>query len=278
MLIPTLGREQELLDTIQDLLKQTRVPDEIVVIDQNQPRIPSVDQALAKIPFARHVRSARTGYSWNLNVGLKAVTGEVVLFLDDDVKLDSRLVENHLKHYEGILASSVVGVAGRVLQPTGDSVPEKVREVGRYRRWSGTVIADFNGLRSMEVDVAPGGNMSLLRSVLLEAGGFDTEFDGTGYRCETDLCLRVTRFGKRMIFEPAAELVHLMAPRGGCRTTDKAIHTYSYVKNGLRLYRKHSPWISRPYFSLRMGAYVTLKAIYNHDFRIFMLGWKAIFQ
>jgi GT2 family glycosyltransferase len=277
VLIPTLGRSKEVIDTVRDLVSgQTRIPDEIVVVDQNIPSFPDLDEYLKNVPIVRHVRSATPGYAFNLNVGLKEVRGDIVLFLDDDVRLEPELVANHLRHYASV--PGLAGVAGRVDQPHGDLDPSSIREIGRYGRWTGSVRGNFNARRSAVVQIAPGGNMSFRREALLGVGGFDLGFDGNGYRCETDACLRVSAAGGKIVFDPEAGLKHLMAPAGGCRITDKSIHTYYYVKNGLRLYRKHSPGVGVPWFVARMVGYVALKSLYNGRKDILARGLKAVWD
>src|SRR5690606_36778947 len=111
-------------------------------------------------------------------------------------------------------------------------------------------------------------NVSFRRHVLLEVGGLDPQFDGNGYRWEADLGLRIKKAGYDLLFDPAPTVQHLMAPHGGCRTHDTALHTYYFVKNCIRLYRKHSPALGLPFFVFAMVLYVVLKSLYNRNPRI----------
>lgn len=278
VVIPSLGREAELIHTVGLLLGQSRVPDEIVVVDQNQPALGEVDRYFDAHPVVKHLRSPVPGYAHNLNVGLQAARGELLLFLDDDVRFGPDLVARHLEAHESLRPRMprLAGIAGRVFQPRGDRDPSMIRETGRFHRWSGAVVADFNGKNPGPAHIAPGGNMSILRSALIEVGGFDAGFDGNGYRAETDACLRLIRAGYELYFEPRAELEHLMAPRGGCRMPDKAEHTYYFIKNGLRLYRRHSPVMALPWLVLRSMAYVAAKAAFNRDTAILSRGLFAV--
>lgn len=275
VVIPSLGREKELIDTVRALLNQTRLPDEIVVVDQNEPAFEAVDRFFAQDARIRHLR-ATPGYAKNLNRGLKEAQGEIVIFLDDDVEPTSGLIEAHLLNYQK--DPELGGVAGRVLQAQGDRDPDLLRKVGQYSIWSGEVLANFNAKFRSPVQLAQGANMSFRRSILLEAGGFDEGFDGNGYRCESDACLRVARAGHSIIFDPQAELKHLMAPAGGCRVPDKSVHTYYFVKNGIRLYRRHSPWVGQPFFATKMTAYVLAKSLYNQNGRILKRGLQAVWE
>lgn len=276
VIIPTLGREQVVIDTIQGLLSQSRPPDEILIVDQNDPAMPELERFLPTVPIVRHIRSEVKGVVFNMNIGLAQARGDVVLFVDDDIVPDSRLVEAHLEVYADDPNREIAGVAGRVEQPAGDLLPEEIPETGQYHRWSGAVVAHFNSRRREDVMIAPGGNMSFRRDRLIAAGGFDLGFDGNSYFFEPDVCLRVIAPGHRLVFEPKADVKHLAAPSGGARIHDKAVHNYYFVKNGVRLYRRHSPTVGLPFFVLRMLAYSGAKAAYNGNPRIFARAIAAV--
>ena len=274
-LIPTVGREREVIDTVRALLGQTRIPDEILVVDQNRPGIPELDAFLDQLPLVRHIRSPGDTVVFNLNLGLKEARGEILLVLDDDVEIPSNFVERHLANYSG---QAVGGVAGRVEQPSGDLPQVQIHRVGHYSQISGEVTANFNSNERRKIMFAPGGNMSFLKRALIAAGGFDLGFEGNAYFFEPDLGMRVGQAGYEIVFDPAASLKHLMAPAGGCRITDKAEHTFYFVRNGFRRYRRFSPALGLPLFILKSMAYVTAKSIYNKNIRIFTRGLAAICQ
>lgn len=282
IVIPTLGREQELIATVKGLLSQTHLPLEIVIIDQNTPPLKEVDLYLASVPLVRHIHSPVKGVTLNYNRCVREARGDILLFVDDDVIPTPQLVEMHLENYSRTEppengSKPLGGVAGRILQE-GSLDPAQIREVGTYHRWKGSQTANFNGLERVEIDFAQGANMSFLRTALLEVGGFDQEFDGNGYFFETDGCLRVLAAGYRMVFDPRAELVHLMAGAGGARIKDKSRHTYYFVKNGIRLYKKHSPALGLPFYLIWLTDYVMLKAIYNRDPAILRRGYLAVWD
>ena len=306
--IPTLGRTQEVVHTLGLLISEVEAvrsrpadarpydPDqiEILVSDQNQPPIRGLTQAIQifsqTYPRIRltHQSVEPRGVVFNMNAILERAQGEILLFLDDDVDFEPRLIERHLKNYEesSPLGTSLGGVAGRVEQPSGDPDPLQVKFSGRVHPWSGTVVAHFNSLNRQEsVDFGPGGNMSYRKEALVLAGGFDEGFDGNGYFFEPDLGLRVVRAGFRIAFDPRASLKHLQAPRGGCRITDKAEHTFYFIKNGTRLLRKQigagripraaRRWVLTGWI-IRSALYSLAKALYNGNFRIAQSGLRGL--
>jgi GT2 family glycosyltransferase len=140
------------------------------------------------------------------------------------------------------------------------------------------VVANFNSRLPREVSLAQGAHMSFKKSALERIGGVDEKFDGNGYFWESDLSLRIVKAGYRILFEPRAELRHLMAPAGGCRVTDKSLHTYYFIKNGVRLCRRHSPWLARFVYLPRMIGYVVAKAVYNRDLAILRRGLLGVWD
>ena len=274
--IPTLGRFEVVRDTVEALLRGTVIPHEILISDQNVPAIPDLDRYLEGCPkFIRHIRTEPKGVVFNMNRLLHEARGDIILYLDDDIIPSPKLVEAHLKNYEN---DSVYAVAGRVEQPTGDRPPESVKRVGQYSKWTGNMTFHYNGLIRQICHFAPGGNMSFIRSRLVESGGFDEGFIGNGYFFESDGSLTfVRKFPGKMVFDPTAELKHLAAPRGGARITDRAIHTYYHVRNGLRLYRHHSPKLVYPMLFLRLFAFAAARSAWRRDPRIFISGMKGLF-
>jgi GT2 family glycosyltransferase len=275
--IPTLGRFEEVRDTINGILAGTRTPDEILVSDQNHPPLPELDTYLAaRSPLIRHLRTEAKGVVFNMNTLLREAKGDVLLYVDDDVVPTPELAEAHLKNYE---ESAIAGVAGRVEQPEGDLPPESVGEVGAFRRWSGRMIFRFNGLVRQECVFAQGANMSFDRYRLRAIGGFDEGFIGNGYFFESDATLRLARaYPHGMVFDPAASLKHLAAPRGGARVTDRSLHHAFAMRNGIRLLRRHSPAIALPWHLVRLVSLTIAKAAYRRSFAIADRGLRAIWD
>lgn len=273
--IPTLGRFEVVRDTIESFLRGSVLPTEILISDQNSPSIPELDLYLKNCPkIVRHIRTEPKGVVFNMNRLMHEAHGEIVLFVDDDIIPSPELVEAHLKNY---VDDTFFAVAGRVEQPTGDQPPERVKRTGQFSKWTGHMTFLYNGLIRQVCDFAPGGNMSFIRRKLIESGGFDEGFIGNGYFYESDGSLSfVRKFPGKMVFDPKAELKHLAAPRGGARITDRAVHTYYHVRNGLRLYRHHCPRLVYPLLWLKLFAFAFARAAYRRDIRIFRKGVRGL--
>lgn len=203
--IPTFRRERVLIETIDALRALPVPPDEIVVVDQTE-RHEAVTQAAlderAASGAIRLLRLQMPSIPQAMNRGLLAASGEVVLFLDDDLLPDAQLIAAHrAAHatYPGAL------IAGRVLQPwhEGKKVPD----------------APFSFACTVPQEVVEfmGGNFSVVRTAALALGGFDENFVKVAYRFEAEFAHRWRAAGHSIRFEPEATIHHLKVAVGGTR-------------------------------------------------------------
>jgi GT2 family glycosyltransferase len=207
-------------------------PDEVILVDSNS--TDGTERLRKRFPI-RYVSISERNRERARNVGISQASGDVVIFLDDDVVVHRDWLNRITEPYGD---RKVGGVGGRVV-PYGrlESFHVKTRwnKVGRVFE-SGLVIGNFDVPLSaaIEVDSLIGCNMSFRKDVLLKVGGFDGNYLGTGYRDDTDICMRVRRLGYQLMYQPKALVWHKF--RGGQTRMDWSYwyvrnHTYFYFKN-----------------------------------------------
>ncbi|MFN8535180.1 MAG: glycosyltransferase family 2 protein [Dehalococcoidia bacterium] len=207
VVILTYNREELLCETIADVLGQTPAPGEIVVVDGSARHEAQTEAYLASVDGrVRYLRQSRPGMTAARNIGIEAAGGSIVLFVDDDVALPAGFVAAHAANY----ADPAVGAVGGRVHVSLDVT----RPLGTPPPATGT---DFDRLDRRIVAFGRGCNLSFRRSAIVEAGGFDETMTGHATAEEEDACFAVRRLGYRIVFDPAAWLIHRYQPSGGSR-------------------------------------------------------------
>lgn len=192
VIIPTLNRYAYLKDVLKDLERQTFKNFEVIIVDQT-------------VPFNEEFY---TGWNLNLrywyqeekalwkarNEAIQSSKGDYILLYDDDSRVESDWIENHLKALQYFNADLSSGVSLSVI---GDKVPRHYS----YFRWS---------------DQLDTGNVLIKKYVFEQVGFFDRQFEkqrmGDG-----EFGLRCYLNGFRNISNPAASRIHLKVGEGGLR-------------------------------------------------------------
>jgi GT2 family glycosyltransferase len=203
-------RRAELLRAcVSSVLAGSRVPDEVfVVVDQN----PRLRRELAStLPGCVHVlETARAGLSEARNVGIRESRSELVAFVDDDATVERDWLASLVAEFHA--NDRAVGVGGAVLPRWGAA-----------RRWLCDELLWVVGCtyRGHREDSGPirnpiGCNMAFRRDALTAVGGFATQFGKRGNALETcdetELSLRIERaYGRgRIRYAPRARVRHFV--------------------------------------------------------------------
>ena len=247
LIIPSLGRQEILRETVDRFLAFPFDGWELLVIDQTPEPLPYLQQIAAERPEqVRYHHMPIRGLPNARNVGIGMARGEIIVFVDDDVVPDEGFLDGHLAPYED---PDVGGVAGRIVEVIDrPKIRAQSGQVGRVRRWDGRITRQFDTFEECDVDHATGCNMSFRRQALIDIAGFDRRLGGTAHLEDSDVSVRVRALGYRMRFSPKASLTHLSLQVGGCRELDLAAWLYWYGHNYLLFARKNLPAWAFPIF------------------------------
>lgn len=153
IVIPTYNRLRDLLLTLPQVVAIMDNDCELIIFDQSDSYAPEehrqqLDDILGGVN-ARfvHCRVPSLPLAWNTAAAM--ATGEIILFLDDDIDLDDNLIETHRTYYDQ--KPGIVGVAGAYYAGSKD------------RPW---VPSERNG----KAVTLAGVNCSFRRPVFLDAG------------------------------------------------------------------------------------------------------------
>ena len=204
----SLERWDLLRSTIASVHNQIRPVDQlVVVVDHNdlllgRLRAEGVDATIL-------ANEGHRGLSHGRNTGVRAATGDVVAFLDDDVEANASWANQLMKAYRD---PEVLGVGGRVVPRFESGRPPWLPP---ELDW--VVGCTYEGHRSSRGPVRNfiGANMSFRRSLFDSIAGFRSDLGRTEKEpagCEeTELCIRATReLGGEMFYEPDAVVRHFV--------------------------------------------------------------------
>lgn len=242
VVIPTINRENYLVDTINDLLAQDHHPFEILIVDQSENISCAIKEMTSKHPnIINHHHVNFSGLPLARNYGWQHARFPIIVYIDDDIRCGPDFLTKHLQSF---ISPDIGVVAGGIDEPNrSEIIPKKV---GKFRRWTATPIRGFSSKVPQEVDTAPGGNFSTNKTLLEELGGFDETLNtGAALYEETEFCLRVKKHGLRIVFNPKARLTHLVATTGGCRVPDVKHYIWSLCHNRSILIFRHLDWYYR---------------------------------
>ena len=221
--VATRDRPDELIRMWRSLRSQSRVPDEVVIVDASA-RPSTLVGPQAGPPALCYIRTAVASATRQRNIGLDAVRPEAGLvgFLDDDAVLEEGAVEEMLRFWEG--ADGAVGGAAfnLVNHPPLDLASLKhtrlAESLGFYSKRPGTVApSGFQTMigfveRTTWTDWLPSG-ASVWRREVVRDYRFDEWFDGYSYLEDLDFSYRVGKSFKLAVVA-GARYSHLQAPGG----------------------------------------------------------------
>ncbi|MEQ8540482.1 MAG: hormogonium polysaccharide biosynthesis glycosyltransferase HpsN [Coleofasciculus sp. D1-CHI-01] len=227
VIIPTYQREEPLRDTLEDVLKQEYADVEILVVDQTRKHKPEIETYLQQLANDQKIKWFRVNWAslpGARNYAVRRATGEILVFIDDDVKMPAGYLDAHARNYE---RQEVGAVAGRVFDRMKLADSQKKHQ-GDYEIEDLPPQAMDPGIAWYHIDLvhtikpqwvisARGCNMSYRREIFTKHGiWFDERFRGSAVREESDFCLRLRQTGYQIWYDPDASLVHLGEETGGC--------------------------------------------------------------
>lgn len=200
---------------------------DVVVVDAGS-RDGTIEAVRAERPDVVAIALGDVGFAAAANAGVAATSAAAVVVLNADVRVRPGSLRTLGRRVR--LHPSVAAAGPRVRYPDGTpqasarAVPDVPTAIGHAalgwwvpdnrftRRYRGL---DEDPTRSRDVGFLSGCALALDRAAFDEVGGFDP-----GYRLyveDLDLAVRLRAAGRRIVYEPAAEVVHRVGASTGQR-------------------------------------------------------------
>ncbi len=247
---PTFRRSGEVAQLLDNLSRQTVLPDEVIVVDGAGEEETETEMAIraASTPFTVHYIRHRGGTAIQRNAGIDTAKGDFVAMLDDDVRLEPNFLETILEAFEADPDKKIGGMVGyrtNVHFSSEDSARWrwyrrlhllKTFEPGRYDAKSGYPINNnmqppFDGTRP--VDFMTSACTVWRREVFDRGLRFHAFFSDYGVLEDAHLALRAKRDWE-LVQNGNARCIELHSPNGRVSSRKvgyKCVVNYYFVFN-----------------------------------------------
>lgn len=189
VVMPTHRKKELLASTLNALCAQTYPHDliEVVVVDDcsgddTWEFLRGLDTSFTLVPVCHEDNRGRATAR---NTAIRRATGDLAIFLDDDMRADPRLVEAHVHCHAVHPASVVIGNALTAPELGTSNVLRYMDTRGVHKLPAGAPVPARYFLTN---------NSSVARSALLDVGLFDETFRNYGFE-DTELAFRLERIG-----------------------------------------------------------------------------------
>ncbi|WP_245712071.1 glycosyltransferase family 2 protein [Flavobacterium gillisiae] len=200
VIIPTIGRKKYLYNVLQDLAKQTHLPVNVIIAEQNpqQGSVSELDYLTSeKWPFTiKHTFTHQAGACNARNVALGQVESEWVFLADDDIVFDPSFFEKAIALAQQYQVSVFTTSCLLVNQKQEYTL---IHQSGIF-----------------------GSGNSFVKTASLQKIRFDEALE-FGYGEDTDFGMQLRNQGHDVIYFPDLKITHLKAPMGGFRIKVKQL-------------------------------------------------------
>ena len=210
IIVCTVDRLTDLEACLKSLLPFRAAVADVIVVN-NGPHLAPVEE-VSRRHGAVVVNEPQRGVSRARNAGIRAATGSIMAFLDDDSVADPNWLPLLIEPLRDPRVFAVSGSIGA--QTLADPVSQAFDNLHRAQFPESQITFEGNADQNsfpMRWALVGNANMAIRREAFDRFGFFDTRF-GRGTRIgsgeEPDLLLRILLGGGRVVVEPAARILH----------------------------------------------------------------------
>lgn len=230
VIICTRNRLDDFKKTILSLAQQSRLPDELIVVDSSDAL--QIEDYLNSIQLPVRFRYSHTkpGLTLQRNYGIRKSEGDLLFFFDDDVDLDVAYIREVEKVFTDDLHHEIGAVGGRIVdllekQPVQFRlwVDRKIFDLisfifglgnlgSGHFRYSGMPTHPHASKKSGYIECLSGCCMAFRREVF-EKIEFDENLPNYGLMEDVDISKRTLDSNFKIYYEASAILVHNESPK-----------------------------------------------------------------
>ncbi|MCL5994582.1 MAG: glycosyltransferase [Chloroflexi bacterium] len=231
-----------LQDCLEAVLRQEFASFEVIVVD-NGSTDGSADLVSERFPKVKLIRNeSNLGYSAGNNVGIRAASGDVLVFLNQDTIVQpewlATLVNTSQDSRVGVVGCKILDFAGTTLLHCGGYL-EMPLLLGRHIGAGELDQGQYD--TPSEVEYVTGAALAMRRDVLERIGVWDEQFCPAFYE-DVDMCWRARAAGLAVRYEPKSVLLH---DESSSTRANPLLGHYLHCRARLSFLIKHYPvdWI-----------------------------------
>lgn len=253
IILVSYNRKSFLEDTINYCLTQTFENFEIIVVDASEQKLRLSEEFISSCgKKLKYISWDEVGnISRQRNIGIKASSGDYLLFLDDDVKFEENLIEIILKRFSELNADALTGIIEASHRKVSKEVNVYKKDPMMYLGQPSFHQNDF----LVQTYLISAACFAVKRKILLAIGGFDEQVQGVFD--DSDVGIRLTNAGYLVYHDNSFSVYHFAATNSGSRSPKLGpVWKYAnmcylqlkhfYINNPEEFYRKSIKYFLRP--------------------------------
>ncbi|MCB9111277.1 MAG: glycosyltransferase family 2 protein [Anaerolineales bacterium] len=246
VIICTRNRFDDFTKTLPSIAAQSRLPDELIVVDSSDEERLEEYLSSMKFPFLVRYFHTQPGLTLQRNYSIRECANDLLFFFDDDVDLD----KNYLAEVEKVFASDVDHTIGAVGGKIANTPPQTLRmrfEIAFFsfiRTFFG-IVGTRNGKfypsgmpshprknqSSGYIECLSGCCMAFRREVF-EKAKFDEALAHYGLMEDVDISKQTLDAGYKIYYQTSATLIHNESPMNRLKVqqwAEMSVVNYDYL-------------------------------------------------
>ncbi|MEW6512095.1 MAG: glycosyltransferase family A protein [Bacteroidota bacterium] len=150
VVIPTRNRPLDLARLLDTLVTQSRLPDEVIVVDASDAPAPNAAALRRLRPISARILRTSPGLCAQRNLGIRTAHGEFILLADDDIEFPPAYIETLAEYLSAHPGEGAVSGTLEESGTDGTIVPDTAPLTRRHIVWrflfQQTVWGDISGL------------------------------------------------------------------------------------------------------------------------------------
>lgn len=246
VIICTRNRFDDFTKTLPSIATQTRLPDELIVVDSSDEKRLEGYLSSINLPFLVHYFHAPPGLTLQRNHGIRECVGDLIFFFDDDVSLDKDYITAAERVFVADTNKEIGAVGGKILKPISVTFRLQVElAVFGIIRYVFGVVGTRNGKFypsgmpshphtnqiSGYIECLVGCCMAFRREVF-EKAKFDEALAYYGLMEDVDISKQTLDAGYKIYYQTSATLIHNESPMNRLKVqqwAEMSVVNYDYL-------------------------------------------------